>query len=47
MVKTISLEELIKEFKKDNERIEELEEKMQKNNKKLDELKAELRELLF
>jgi hypothetical protein len=44
---TIKFEELIKEFKKDNERIEEFEENMQKNNKKLEELKAQLRELLF
>jgi hypothetical protein len=46
-VNTIKFEELIKEFKRDNEIIEEFEEKMQKNNKKLEELKAQLRELLF
>ena len=47
MVKTIRLEELIREFKRDNEIIEEFEEKMQKNNKKIEELKAQLKELLY
>ena len=46
MVKTIRLEELIREFKRDNEIVEELEEKMQRNNKKIEELKTQLKELL-